>query len=539
MFGSGTFLGELIKTIAGNKFYLVITTAICTSICTILLMPLIKYIVQSIWKGLKKLLTKFSRSRKFLEDYISWTIHTNKYISVLPTTMAAVKSGTLHLMELDEIYISLTMTRGADAGRSLSLEDIIRKNNRIIILGDPGAGKSTMMQYLTLRTAYNAAKVKNKQTPFLGQRIPILIRLNKFYDIKDWPPDKDLLSAMKTEIEINSGASIPEGFLEKKLKKGKCIILLDAFDELASETARQLLSEKTKNLVAQYPENQFIVTSRITGYSNQLAGAGFDNPYTIQNLTSEHIKIFIHKWYENLARLQMTEKDDSERAHKIMEYRQRANSLINVILGNDRIRQLAINPMLLSLISLVHYVKVKLPDQRHVLYGECIEILVEQWDSVKENVQIPIIERLNVKEKRQILQRIAWHMQENHLKSVSKIEVVKTILTKACVDICGEKIKEDELDQFLDIIQERTGLLIEKGFNEQGKVEISFSHLTFQEYLAALELFSKFDNEDVIFRNIVKRIEEDSEWWQEVALLALSQFKKPLEYQQKLIEIIH
>ncbi|MCP4108814.1 MAG: hypothetical protein GY749_25265 [Desulfobacteraceae bacterium] len=77
MFGPGTFLGELIKTIAGNKFYIVITTAICT----VLVMPLIKYIVQSIWKGLKKLLTKFSHNRKFLEDYISWTIHTNKYLS--------------------------------------------------------------------------------------------------------------------------------------------------------------------------------------------------------------------------------------------------------------------------------------------------------------------------------------------------------------------------------------------------------------------------------------------------------------------------
>ncbi len=533
MFGPGTFLGDLIKTIASNKLYLVITTAICT----VLVFPLFKYIVKNIWEGLKKLLTKLSRNRKFLENYISWAIHTNKFISVLPTTMAAVKSGTMHLMELDEIYISLTMTRGADAGRSLSLEDIIKKNNRIIILGDPGAGKSTMMQYLTLQTAYNAAKVKNKQTPFLGQQIPILIRLNKFYDIKDWPADKDLLSAIKTEIEINSGASIPEGFLEKKLKAGKCIILLDAFDELASEKARRLLAEKTKNLVARYPENQFIVTSRITGYSNQLAGAGFANPYTIQVLNSDHIKTFIHKWYENLARLQMADKAEDERSYFIMEYRQRSNSLIDVIFGNARIRLLAINPMLLSLISLVHYVKVKLPDQRHLLYRECIEILVEQWDSIK-NVQIPLIDRLNVKEKKQLLQRIAWHMQENHLKSISKIDVVKTVLTKACADICGEKIKEDELDKFLNIIQERTGLLIEKGFNEQGKAEISFSHLTFQEYLAALEFFSRFDNEDVIFRRIMIKIEKDSEWWQEVALLVLSQFKNPIEYQRKMHDII-
>ena len=50
MFGPGTFFGDLITIIAGNKLYLVITTAICTA----LVLPLIKYIVQNIWEGLKK-----------------------------------------------------------------------------------------------------------------------------------------------------------------------------------------------------------------------------------------------------------------------------------------------------------------------------------------------------------------------------------------------------------------------------------------------------------------------------------------------------
>ncbi len=126
MFGPGTFLGDLIKIIAGNKLYLVITTAICTA----LVIPLFKYIVKNIWEGLNKLLTKLSRNRKFFEDYISWAIHTNKYISVLPTTMAAVKSGTLHLMELDEIYISLTMTRGNGSKENILNKDILILNSK-------------------------------------------------------------------------------------------------------------------------------------------------------------------------------------------------------------------------------------------------------------------------------------------------------------------------------------------------------------------------------------------------------------------------
>ena len=129
-------------------------------------------------------------------------------------------------------------------------------------------------------------------------------------------------------------------------------------------------------------------------------------------------------------------------------------------------------------------------------------------------------------------------MQENHLKSISREKLIESVLSNACKNICGEKIKEDELDVFLASIQERTGLLIEKGLNELGETEISFSHLTFQEYLSAREFFTLFDGEDVISQQILKKLETDLDWWQEVTLLVLSQFKNPLEYQQKLHETI-
>jgi len=74
-------------------------------IVTALLMPLLKYIFTKMWEGLKNLFTNLSRKRKFQRDYLNWAIQSNKFISVLPSTMAGVKTGTLHLMELDEIYI--------------------------------------------------------------------------------------------------------------------------------------------------------------------------------------------------------------------------------------------------------------------------------------------------------------------------------------------------------------------------------------------------------------------------------------------------
>ena len=52
--------------------------------------------------------------------------------------------------------------------------------------------------------------------------------------------------------------------------------------------------------------------------------------------------------------------------------------LIETLRLNPRIAELAVNPMLLSLIVLVQYVRGLIPDKRHVLYDECVKILVER-----------------------------------------------------------------------------------------------------------------------------------------------------------------
>jgi len=364
-----------------------------------------------------------------------------------------------------------------------------------------------------------------------------LIRLNKFHDIANWPPSKDLLAAIKGEIEANLAKAIPKDFLEKKLEQGKCLILLDAFDELASAQARNLLAEKVKNFVARYPHNQFIVTSRITGYNNQLAAAGFEAPFTIQKLTAEHIRSFVHKWYEHIARLQSHDQDENAKAYLHKEYAQRGETLLEVIFKNERISSLAINPMLLSLITLVHYVKVRLPDQRHLLYRECIDILVEQWDAAR-GIHAPLLHDLSGEEKKRIMQRVAFYMHEHHLKSIAKNDLIDGVLRAICREIGGEKIKDSDLENFFKAIEERTGLLVEKGFNDQGQPELSFSHLTFQEYLTALELFSLHKDDDKVFHLIWEKIQINSEWWQEVGLLTINQFRTPSAYQKKLHEKI-
>lgn len=83
-----------------------------------------------------------------------------------------------------------------------------------------------------------------------------------------------------------------------------------------------------------------------------------------------------------------------------------------------------------------------------------------------QDVKFSLLDRLEIQEKKRILQRLAFHLHDRKVRSLPKTVLVREVLPLACQDICGEKIKENEVEKFLTLIQERTGLLIEKGFNE-------------------------------------------------------------------------
>jgi hypothetical protein len=115
----------LLDAIANNKLYLAIVAAAFGA----LLFPLLKFLAQKFWELIMEACTRLNRNRRFRADYLSWLINANRYISILPTTLAGVKRVTLHRLELDRIYITLDVSRGQEISRPLSLEDLLRKHH--------------------------------------------------------------------------------------------------------------------------------------------------------------------------------------------------------------------------------------------------------------------------------------------------------------------------------------------------------------------------------------------------------------------------
>jgi hypothetical protein len=154
------------------------------------------------------------------------------------------------------------------------------------------------------------------------------------------------------------------------------------------------------------------------------------------------------------------------------------------------IRDLAENPLLLTIVALVHRIDAVLPDERVVLYQKCTETLLNTWHTWKfrssELANRGKVERRN----RYRMEAIAHWMHSRSTsadkakRAVVSYEDLGTFLTQHI----SENEKAGDLDDdpqdlatnFLDFVKSRAGLLIEVGDRQY-----SFVHLTFQEYLTS------------------------------------------------------
>jgi energy-coupling factor transporter ATP-binding protein EcfA2 len=406
------------------------TGAIIASAFTILFWPALKLLLQKCVAFVSNTLLRANLERKYLD----WVINNFRYIPVLPTTLVPVTQKHTH--ELDELYVALKVSDKADdSSFDLSVPAVIRDNRCLVIIGHPGAGKTTILRFLALTFArarrkypqvtrnepFSEEAVKFRQARefvtgdagFTTPPLHIFVYLNRLRPHLEGASGTNLLDVVRSEVRsVEALQGFPPGFFTKKFDAGQCIFFLDGFDEIGTPMGRDAAAQQIGKLVTASPNgNRFVVSSRIVGYNGQLNEYGF-RVFKVQELSNNMIVALVRRWYVALG-----EEDLAEQ-------------LIATLESNPRIRQLAINPMLLSLIVLVQYVRRLIPDRRHVLYDECVKILVERRYAPPP-VQEEYNKTLAGDDAVAILREIAQMMHIRKVREVSRRELETKLVPEA------------------------------------------------------------------------------------------------------------
>jgi len=439
------------------------------------------------------------------------------------------KQQRLLKTELAKVYISLEFSKNRNGDRNIKLSDIMSKSNRVVVLGNPGSGKTTLANYLALihcQSGRMADKVKKtNKTPFI---IPVR-------NLEKMPKEKcqsyDFIGYLKSAAKESYGfCDLDKDFFIAMLELGYAIVVFDGLDEITSEKDRCRIAECIGQFSSLYPDSIIWITARIVGYTENTAKilSHFDL-YYLTDVSERQARAFIKNWYK----IQVPD-DNSLRVERIY-------SLNQAIKGNPGVKRLRANPLLLTMMTLVHQFEGTLPDNRARLYEKCVELLLKTWQDHKYNsmgIKNPLDKRgLKYDTQLRLLAAIAFYIQEKAAKSTGnkptliEEKELRKLLFEQRFDKRRmiEKKAWEDVRVFIDYIRERTGLLVEMGFNKDGEKLFSFIHITFREYLTAYYLAedrSKSHEEQI--QQLLQWIEMPICW--EPVLLALHLFSRAIDF---------
>ncbi|MBU7581443.1 MAG: HEAT repeat domain-containing protein [Nostoc sp. TH1S01] len=397
--------------------------------------------------------------------------------------------------------------------RKFSAKHLLSKTDsrKLVLLGAPGSGKTTLMNYFAVMLA-------QKKSEKLGLKagtdlLPILVKIRDLARQEN----SSILEYVNQFTQRNLLVKqLPPNFFEYWLENGKALILLDGLDEVADSVKRYEVVRQIEDFLGQFSQNLAIITSRPAGYRRDFFHTDDFPHYQLQSFDDAKIEEFINRWYDS-------------RIVDSIEAQRRKDSLKKALYANDRIKLLARNPLLLTIITLIHRYEAILPKERYKLYEKAVETLLTSWDSNKEVSNHLIFKYLSLYDLRRLLESLAYwiHTQGNTgdkeggtlidrdelISQLSRhIETLKQI---------GTAHAQEEAQRFVKFIRERTGLL-----NEQGQDCYAFVHKTFQEYLCTQEIIYQRDNEDdfgIVLKHIKDHLHDSH--WREVLLLLISQQK--------------
>lgn len=451
--------------------------------------------------------------------------------------LQGIRAGSQPLsIDLEKVYISLTaIEKGVrreamdamkgmspherDYSGILTIATALQRYKRLVIIGDPGSGKTTLLSYLALtyaRTLRDGANsVQERLQLDEREHLPILLPLRDFgRHLKENHPDssKDgaalLLNYLRACYE-GQDIALPKDFFSTYLEEGHGVVLLDGMDEVAEVKLRQRVARLIEKFAVRYKHigNRFIVTSREVGYEGAARLSEEFGLAKVRDFNRDEVRRFVRDWTHAIeATLAGHDTPELQRMASAQ-----AEKLITSIESNPRVNDLAVNPLLLTVIALVHRYRASLPDRRSELYEEAVEVLLGKWDEAKgmETEMVLAGRTLDAGDRRSLLAPVAFWLHEKKRREIELDDLRKLLLPPFTALANKDKTAAAKaVDRFLNLINERSGLLIERGTGVYG-----FAHLTFQEYLTARVIV---DREDLIDYTL-KRLPDV--WWREVILL--------------------
>lgn len=227
--------------------------------------------------------------------------------------------------------------------------EAVESHDKLLILGKPGAGKTTFVKWLAVQC--NSGQFRNNL-------VPIFVTLKEFGETKE----PSLLKHISDQFR-ECGVEDSQIVVETLLSEGRVLVLLDGLDEVRNADQDRVLSEISRTST-RFDASRFVMTCRIAAQE-----------YTFEQFTEVEVADFDDQQIADFASKWFQGKDPVK-----------AEQFLDGLQANESIRELATNPLLLTILCLVFEEGAGFPANRSELYKEGLDVLLKKWDA-KRNIK--------------------------------------------------------------------------------------------------------------------------------------------------------
>jgi NACHT domain len=430
--------------------------------------------------------------------YRQWVLDSLKYIDVQD-----LATGGDHIPELGDVYVDVALVSRAaqpasalgqvteDTAARYSIGDLLDRGSRVVLalIGPPGSGKSTLLAHAARRSARPVWLASLSR-----RRVPVLLALREQAESIVADPAISLPDVVRAAVGAAAGRE-PDGWWERQLSRGRCVVLLDGLDEVARADDRLAVAGWVERQIAAHPGNHFVVTARAHGIPGPLAVHA--DVFVVRPFTAAQVQLFLDRWYLAAERHATGTSGRAARRAVQMRAQESAARLLALLRDHPALYDLAVNPLLLTMIATAHRYRGALPGSRADLYGEICQVLVSRRVQAKD-----LPELLPWAAKQTLLAALAYQMMRDHVSELTGgrvTEILGARLERFPASVTGEAFLSDIA---------LNGLLVEPSAGRY-----AFTHMTFQEYLAARHVSVTPELVSTLTANV------SDPWWHETILL--------------------
>lgn len=382
---------------------------------------------------------------------------------------------------IPDLFVPLSFQRHSRfAGPNLrpdpmSTEELLRRllvripghaPGRFVVLGDPGSGKTTLCRFATV-VAAGAARVAGVDAQ--ADCVPFYVAFRSYVHASR-VRNLSLTDFLEEEARTHLSVHLPSGFVEEQLAGGRAVLLLDGLDEVGDAGERSRMRDRIAGFCAGWPEVPVLATSRVAGYDEAPLPDGPSDFQCLRLLPFDDASLdrFVRTWYA------VQEPEDA------VERDRRTGDLLAALFQDTRVLTLARNPLLATLIGLVHRHEAHLPAERAKLAELCVKTLIETWPAETRRK----FRDLDEGQQRYHLEELAYWIQDERDDAgdvvISRPILVEFFTKSLSCDLDSPEKARRVAERWVAYLEVGTGLLV-----EQSPGVFAFVHLLLMEYLAA------------------------------------------------------